>query len=110
MTMLLLILLLSVTFFDLGIVFLPPFNDIKFALTPAGRSELKREGTVTRVKIDIDRVAAPSTLGAAFSTYVVWAITPEGVVDNLGEVDINGVKGQFSATTRFGQFGILITA
>jgi hypothetical protein len=104
------ILVLALTSVDLDIVSVPLSNDIRIALTPAGRSDLKREGTVTRVKIEIDRLAAPSTLGPAFSTYVVWAITPEGIVDNLGEMDINGAKGQFSATTRFGQFGILITA
>jgi hypothetical protein len=55
-------------------------------------------------------MAVPSTLGPAFNTYVVWAISPEGILDNLGEVDVKGVKGQFSATTRLTQFGVLITA
>ena len=110
MTMLSLLLVLALSAVDLDIVTLPLSNDLKVALTPAGRSELKREGTVTRVKIDIDRLAVPATLGPAFNTFVVWAITPEGIVDNLGEMGINGVKGQFNATTRFGQFGILITA
>lgn len=110
MTILVLFLLFAVSSVDLDIVTLPLSNDIKVALTPAGRSELKREGTVTRVKIEVDRVAPPAAMGPALATYVVWAITPEGIVDNLGELDVNGAKGQFSATTRFGQFGILITA
>jgi hypothetical protein len=49
-------------------------------------------------------------LGPAFNTYVVWAVSPEGLIDNLGELDIRGLKGQFTATTRFTQLGILITA
>src|SRR5207244_1177223 len=85
-------------------------NDIKILLTPAGRSELKRDGNVSQVKIEIDRIAAPKSLAPAFNTYVVWAVSPEGIFDNLGELQINGNKGQFTATTRFGQFGILISA
>jgi hypothetical protein len=110
MTVLALVLALAISTVDLDVVSLPFSSDVKAALTPSGRSELRREGTVTRVKIDIDRIAAPSTLGPALNTYVVWAVSPEGILDNLGELDVNGVKGQFNATTRLGQFGILITA
>ena len=110
MTIAPLFLVLALTTIDLDIVTLPLTNDIKVALAPAGRSELKREGTVSQIKIDIDRIAAPKTLGPAFNTYVVWAVSPEGILDNLGEVGINGNKGLFSATTRLSQFGILITA
>jgi hypothetical protein len=105
-----LLLFLAATTFDLDIVDLPLTNDVKVALAPAGRTELKHEGTVSQIKIDIDRIAAPKTLNPALNTYVVWAVSPEGIFDNLGELQINGNKGQFNATTRFGQFGILITA
>src|SRR5262245_47453388 len=101
---------LAVTPVNIDAVTVPLSSAIRLVLAPAGRSELKRDGTVTRVAIDIDRIAAPSTLGPALNTYVVWAITPEGILDNLGELDIKGVKGQFSATTRLAQFGLLITA
>src|SRR5215813_9555858 len=101
---------LALTTVDMDVVTVPLSNEITATLTPGARSQIRREGTVTRIRIDIDRVAAPSTLGPAFNTYVVWARSPEGMLDNLGELDVKGVKGQFSATTRFTQFGILITA
>jgi hypothetical protein len=110
MTVLSLILALALSTVDLDVVTLPLSGDVKAALAPAGRTEFRREGTVTRVKIDIDRVAPPSTLGLALNTYVVWAVSPEGILDNLGELDVTGVKGQFSGTTRLGQLAILITA
>jgi hypothetical protein len=110
MTIFTLFLALAVSTVDLDVLTLPLSNDVKAALTPAGRSELRREGTVTHVRIDIDRVAPPSALGPALNTYVVWVVSPEGILDNLGELDVNGVKGQFNATTRLSQFGILITA
>ena len=100
----------ALTTVNLDVVTLPPSSDVKVALTPAGKGEFKREGTVTRIKIEIDRVNAPTTLGPALNTYIVWAISPEGILDNLGELDTSGNKGQFNATTRFSQFAILITA
>ena len=104
-----LLLLFAANAVDLDIVTLPLTSDLKVALTPAGRAELKRDGTVSQVKIEIDRIASPKTLGP-YNTYVLWAVSPEGVFDNLGELQTNGNKGQITATTRFGQFGILITA
>jgi hypothetical protein len=105
-----LFLALAVTTIDLDVVTLPLSNDVRITLAPAGRGDMKREGSVTRIKIEIDRIAAPSTLGPALNTYVVWAISPEGIIDNLGELDINGARGQFNATSRLSQLGILITS
>jgi hypothetical protein len=104
-----LLLFLAGNIVDLDVVSLPLTNDIKVVLTPAGRADLKRDGTISQIKIEIDRIASPKTLGP-YNTYVLWAVSPEGVFDNLGELQTNGNKGQISATTRFGQFGILITA
>src|SRR5262249_53794642 len=104
-----LLLFLAGNIVDLDVVSLPLTNDIKVVLTPAGRADLKRDGTISQIKIEIDRIASPKTLGP-YNTYVLWAISPEGVFDNLGELQTTGNKGQLSATTRFGQFGILITA
>ena len=105
-----LLLILAVTNVDLDVVTVPLSNAARVTLTPGARAELKREGTVTRISLEIDRVAPPSTLGPALNTYVVWAISPETILDNLGELEIKGTKGQFSATTRLTQFGLLITA
>jgi hypothetical protein len=102
--------LFALTTVDLDMVTVPPTAEIRIVLTPGARSEIKREDSVTRVKIDVDRIAAPSSHGPAFNTYVVWAISPEGILDNLGELDIKGAKAQFTATTRLTQFGILVTA
>ena len=105
-----LLLFLAASTVDLDVVSLPLSNEVRVPLAPSGRADLKRDGTVTRLKIEIDRIAASSSLGPALNTYVVWAISPEGILDNIGELDINGVKGQLNATSRLSQFGILITA
>src|SRR5215470_19984469 len=104
-----LVLFLAANTLDLDIGALPLTNDVKVGLTPAGRADLKRDGTISQVKVEIDRIASPKTLGP-YNTYVLWAVSPEGVFDNLGELQTTGNKGQINATTRLGQFGILITA
>src|ERR1041384_1723055 len=110
MTTAALLFLLAAANVDLDVITVPLSNPVKLVLAPAARGELKREGTVTRVNIEIDRLAGASTLGPALHTYLVWAISPEGILDNLGELEIKGVKGQFNATTRLTQFAVLITA
>jgi hypothetical protein len=104
-----LLLVLAANTVDLDIVTLSLTNDMKLALSPSGRTELKRDGNVSQIKIEIDRIPAARTLGP-YNTYVLWAVSPEGVFDNLGELQTNGNKGQINATTRFGQFAILVTA
>jgi hypothetical protein len=105
-----LLLALAATSIDVDVATLPLTGEIKLAFAPAGRSEMKRDGNVSQIKIDIDRINPPRTLDPASNTYVVWAISGEGIFDNLGELQMNGNKAQFNGTTRFGQFGILITA
>ena len=108
--MLSLFLALALTAVDVDVVHTFFDKAVSVNLMPNGKAELKREGTLTRVRVEVERLLAPSSLGAAFSTYLVWAVSPEGIVENLGELNIQGNKAQINATTRFGQLGILVTA
>src|SRR5262245_3024782 len=108
--MLSLLLFLAASTVNLDVVTVALSGDVKVVLTPAARAEIRREGTVTRVKIDVDRIGLPASLGSVLNTYVVWAVSPEGLLDNLGELEVKNAKAQFAATTRLTQFGILITA
>jgi len=53
----------------------------------------------------------PSKFGLEYMTYVLWAITPEGRADNLGEllVDGGGSAG-LRVTTELQSFGMIVTA
>jgi hypothetical protein len=105
-----LVLFLAVSNLQLDMISVPLNKDLQVAMTSGGRLEMKREGTVTRIRLELDRVAPPGMLGPTYNTYVVWAVSPEGILDNLGELDLNGTKGQFNGTTRLGELGVLITA
>jgi outer membrane protein OmpA-like peptidoglycan-associated protein len=88
--------------------------DLKGAeLMPQGNGEAKIEAGrgSTSVDAEIKNMAAPSTLGAEFLTFVLWAVSPEGRTSNLGEivVDKNG-SGKLTATTPFQTFSLFVTA
>jgi outer membrane protein OmpA-like peptidoglycan-associated protein len=48
--------------------------------------------------------------GVEYLTYVLWAITPEGRPQNLGEVLPAGTKGAINVTTDLQAYGLIITA
>jgi hypothetical protein len=101
------LLLLFALTIQLDTVDLPVNGAVKMTFAPAGKAELKREGTVTWVNIEVDQLRPPA---APLNTYVVWAVSPEGVFENLGELQMNRNKGAFIGTTRLTQLGLLITA
>jgi outer membrane protein OmpA-like peptidoglycan-associated protein len=43
-------------------------------------------------------------------TYVLWAITPEGRANNLGEVVLDGDHAKLLSTTELQAFGLMVTA
>lgn len=44
----------------------------------------------TEVEVTVSKMPRPFELGAGYATYVLWAISPDGQVDNLGEVKRRG--------------------
>jgi outer membrane protein OmpA-like peptidoglycan-associated protein len=48
--------------------------------------------------------------GNEYLTYVLWAISPDGRAQNLGEVLPAGTKNNIRVTTAFQSFGMIVTA
>ncbi|HEX4997104.1 MAG TPA: DUF4398 domain-containing protein [Terriglobia bacterium] len=92
------------------VINLPGRGKLTLTLTPRGKATLERLATTTRVRIEIDRVPLPNTLAPAMNSYVVWAISPEGAAENLGELPLEGDKAQLDVTTALDRMGLLITA
>ena len=70
-----------------------------------------RKGTL--VKLHVENMPRPFELGPGYATYVVWAISPEGQADNLGEIKRSGlffVDSKIAVTTPLQTFAIIITA
>jgi len=79
-----------------------------------GEAKVKRAGRRgTRVELSIDDLPRASELGGIYTTYVLWAISPEGHVDNLGEIKRSGstfVNSKLDVTTPLQTFALILTA
>lgn len=75
-----------------------------------GKAEVKRQDGRTRIKLEIENMENPQSLGAYYTTYVLWAVAPEGQADNLGELILDGNKTSIEVTTPNQTFGLILTA
>jgi outer membrane protein OmpA-like peptidoglycan-associated protein len=81
-------------------------------LLPNAKGEAKvesKQGSVV-IEAEFEKLDSPSNLGPEFLTYVLWAITPEGRANNLGELVLDGNKSKANVTTRLQSFGLIVTA
>ncbi|HYE75894.1 MAG TPA: OmpA family protein, partial [Blastocatellia bacterium] len=76
-----------------------------------GEAEVKRKQGRTEIKVELRNVEHPQTLGTFYTTYVLWAIAPEGQADNLGEFPITRARERsIEVTTPYPTFGLIVTA
>jgi outer membrane protein OmpA-like peptidoglycan-associated protein len=79
-----------------------------------GEAKVRRAGRRgTRVELSIDDLPRASELGGIYTTYILWAISPEGHVDNLGEIKRSGstfVNSKLDVTTPLQTFALIMTA
>ncbi|HTG16679.1 MAG TPA: OmpA family protein [Blastocatellia bacterium] len=80
------------------------------ALNPrvSGKADVKRTAGRTRVKVTISNLEHPQSLGGYYTTYVLWAVAPEGQADNLAELSMTG--REIEVTTPYQTFGLIVTA
>ena len=82
------------------------------ALSPQAKGEAKIDPKNGAIQIDakFDELSAVSQFGNAYLTYVLWAITPEGRANNLGELSLSGTRSKLEVTTHLQNFGLIVTA
>jgi outer membrane protein OmpA-like peptidoglycan-associated protein len=74
-----------------------------------GKAEVKRKEGRTRIKLEMQGVGHPQDLGAYYTTFILWAVAPEGQADNLAELPVKN-KFDIEVTTAFQTFGLIVTA
>jgi outer membrane protein OmpA-like peptidoglycan-associated protein len=81
-------------------------------IMPNGKGSAKVESKQGRIQInaDLQKVSPPQSFGPEYLTFVLWAITPEGKSNNLGEILLNGDRSKISVTTSLQTFGLIVTA
>jgi outer membrane protein OmpA-like peptidoglycan-associated protein len=79
-----------------------------------GEAKVKRGGRRgTRVELAIDNLPRANELGGIYTTFVLWAISPSGSVDNLGEIKRGGsafIASKLDVTTPLQTFALIVTA
>ena len=80
----------------------------------SGSAKVRRAGRRgTRVELNIENLPRAAELGGAYTTYILWAISPDGAVDNLGEIKRSGssfVDSKVDVTTPLQTFSLVVTA
>jgi outer membrane protein OmpA-like peptidoglycan-associated protein len=64
----------------------------------------------TKIDVHVDHLTPANQFGPEYLTYVLWAITPEGRAQNLGEVALSGDHSSLLATSSLQVFGLIVTA
>ena len=87
-------------------------NLVGTGLMPRAKGEAHVDSKTGATKLDVtfERMDPSQTHGDSFLTYVLWAITPEGRPENLGEVFLGGSNARLQASTELQAFGLIVTA
>ena len=81
-------------------------------LMPRASGEAKVESKSGRLEINtkLTGMEPANKFGLEFLTYVLWAITPEGRANNLGEILLTDGKSEIHVTTDLQAFALIVTA
>jgi outer membrane protein OmpA-like peptidoglycan-associated protein len=78
-----------------------------------GEAEVTPNDGATRVNLKFNHLSNPLQYGREYLTLVLWAITPEGRPERLGEVTLRNAdqkNAELYATTDLASFGMIVTA
>jgi outer membrane protein OmpA-like peptidoglycan-associated protein len=75
-----------------------------------GEAKVASERGRLTINLHFDGLTPANGFGNEYLTYVLWAITPDGRPENLGEILPDGTHGDIKVTTSLQSFGLIITA
>ena len=84
-------------------------NGTSLAPRVLGKADVEYKKNEARIRIKVQNLDNPQTYGVFYTTYVVWAVTPEGQADNLTEMP-SGYAAELQALSTAQTFGLIITA
>jgi outer membrane protein OmpA-like peptidoglycan-associated protein len=92
-----------------------PKSELNFRGTPIaanayGNGEVEYDNGNARISVEVDELPAPTSLGP-YTTYVLWALTPDGRAVNQGVIgDFEGGGGKIDTEYGAPQFALIVTA
>jgi len=75
-----------------------------------GQARVESKRGAIRIQGQFDKLEPAARFGPEFLTYVLWAVSPEGRADNLGEVLVEGSKSKLDVTAQLQAFALIVTA
>ncbi len=82
-------------------------------LMPSANGEAKvnsKRGSI-EIEAEFGNLQKPTTFGNEYLTYILWAISPEGRAQNLGEILVGGNhRSKVNVTTDLQAFALIVTA
>src|SRR5215470_16173695 len=74
-----------------------------------GKVEVEYKKNDARIKLKVENLDSPQTFGPFYTTFVVWAVTPEGQTENLMELP-SGYAAEIQTQSSAQTFGVIISA
>ncbi len=75
-----------------------------------GKADVQTKSGTTQISVKLEHLRPANSLGLQYLTYVLWAISPEGVSSNLGELVVKDGKAELHASTPMQAFALVVTA
>jgi hypothetical protein len=82
-------------------------------LLPRAEGEAKVRGQqgAAQIEAKFKDLTEPTRFGGQYLTYVLWALTPDGRAENLGQIVTDRKdRGRLNASTQLQTFGLIVTA
>jgi outer membrane protein OmpA-like peptidoglycan-associated protein len=76
----------------------------------SGEAKVERKKGMTEIEIELDEMKPAAGFGGDYNTYVLWIVSPEGQVDNVGELILQGNRSKLDVSTPFETFGMMVSA
>src|SRR5262245_4134950 len=74
-----------------------------------GKVDVEYKKNDARIKLKVENLDSPQTFGPFYTTFVIWAVTPEGQAENLMELP-SGPAAEVQTQSSAQTFGVIISA
>ena len=76
----------------------------------SGEAEVKNRGNRVEIEAKFTGLEPATKFGLQYLTYVLWAVSPQGRAENLGELALKNGNGDVRAITEMQTFGMIVSA
>lgn len=75
-----------------------------------GEAKVERKRGSTEIEIELDEMKAATHFGGDYNTYILWTVSPEGLVAKAGEFILEGNRSKLNVSSPLDTFGMIVSA